>query len=210
MAEPEINTFLTHLAVERHVSASTQNQALSALLFLYRHVLGRDVGQLVDVVRARKPARLSVVMSRDEGSAVFKHLSGEHFLMALLMYGSGLRLLECLRLRVQDIDFESRLITVRDGKRFKDRVTMLPAAAVQPLERHLEHVRRLHRKDLDEGPEGCSCRMHTSECIPTPRWSGGGSGSSRRNAGGGIGQPAARAVTMSTNQSFSERFARPS
>jgi hypothetical protein len=97
MAEPEINTFLTHLAVECHVIASTQNQALSALLFLYRHVLGREVGQLVDVIRARKPARLPVVMTRDEIRAVFKHLSGEQFLVALLMYGGGLPLLEYLR-----------------------------------------------------------------------------------------------------------------
>jgi integron integrase len=151
MAEPEINAFLTHLAVECHVSASTQNQALSALLFLYRHVLGREVGKLADIIRARKPARLPVVMTRDEIRAVFKHLSGERFLMALLLYGGGLRLLECLRLRVQDLDIESKIITVRDGKGFKDRVTTLPTTAIQPLQGHLEHVKRLHQKDLGEG-----------------------------------------------------------
>jgi integron integrase len=151
MAEPEINAFLTHLAVGGHVSASTQNQALSALLFLYRHVLDREIGRLVDVIRARKPARLPIVMTRDEIRAVLKRLSGEQLLMALLIYGAGLRLLECLQLRVQDLDFESKIITVRDGKGFKDRVTMLPAAAIQPLHRHLEHVRSVHQKDVDEG-----------------------------------------------------------
>ena len=151
MAEPEINAFLTHLAVKGHISASTQNQALSALLFLYRHVLDRKVGELGNVVRARKPERLPVVMTRDEVKAVLKHLSGEQQLMATLMYGAGLRLLECLRLRIQDIDFGSRTITVRDGKGFKDRLTMLPAAALQPLRGHLEHVRCVHQQDLEEG-----------------------------------------------------------
>ncbi|MBI4521270.1 MAG: integron integrase, partial [Gemmatimonadetes bacterium] len=151
MAEPEINAFLTHLAVDSHVSASTQNQALSALLFLYHHVLDRKIGELGNVVRARRPQRLPVVMTRDEVRAVLKHLSGEQQLMAILLYGAGLRLLECLRLRVQDIDFESRTITVRDGKGFKDRVSMLPAAAVQSLQRHLEHVRHVHQEDLKEG-----------------------------------------------------------
>ena len=151
MAEPEINAFLTHLAVEGKVSASTQNQALSALLFLYRHVLDRKIDELGNVVRARKPERLPVVMMRDEVKAVLKHLSGQQRLMAILLYGAGLRLLECLCLRIQDIDFGSRTITVRNGKGFKDRLTMLPAAAMQPLHLHLEHVRRVHQQDLAEG-----------------------------------------------------------
>jgi integron integrase len=151
MAKPESVAFLTHLAVDCHVSASTQNQALSALLFLYRHVLDREIGSLGDVVRARKPARLPVVMTRDEVRAVLTHLSGEQLLMALLLYGGGLRLLECLRLRVKDVDIESKIITVRDGKGSKDRVTMLPIAAVQSLIRHLEHVTRVHQKDLEDG-----------------------------------------------------------
>ena len=117
MGEPEINTFLTHLAVKEKVSASTQNQALSALLFLYRHVLGREVGDLGDVIRARKPQRLPVVMTREEVKAVLSCLEGDKLLMASLMYGSGLRLMECLRLRVQDIDFGSKEILVRDGQR---------------------------------------------------------------------------------------------
>lgn len=116
MAEPEINDFLTHLAVKEKVSASTQNQALSALLFLYRHVIGREVGDLGKVIRARKPTRLPVVMTRDEVKAVLSNLSEDKCLMASLMYGAGLRLMECLRLRVQDIDFYRNEILVRDGK----------------------------------------------------------------------------------------------
>ena len=121
MAEAEINGFLTYLAVKEKVSASTQNQALSALLFLYRHVIGREVGELGDVIRARKPTRLPVVMTRDEVKAVLSNLSGSKRLMASLMYGAGLRLMECLRLRVQDIDFSRNEILIRDGKGAKDR-----------------------------------------------------------------------------------------
>ena len=109
---------MTHLAVEKHVSASTQNQALSALLFLYRHVIGREVGELGEVVRARRPKRLPAVLTRAEVKAVLDQLEGPHQLVAGLMYGSGLRLTECLRLRVQDIDFGAAQITVRDGKGF--------------------------------------------------------------------------------------------
>ncbi len=129
MAEPEINAFLTHLAVNEQVSASTQNQALSAVLFLYRNVLGRQVGELGGVIRARRERHLPVVLTRDEVKAVLAELDGDAWLMASLMYGAGLRLTECLRLRVQDIDFSRAEITVRDGKGGKDRVTMLPAYA---------------------------------------------------------------------------------
>ena len=120
MAEPEINAFLTHLAVKEKVSASTQNQALSALLFLYRHVLSREVGDLGEVIRARKPKRLPVVMTSEEIKAVLANLPGDKWLMASLMYGSGLLLMECLRLRVQDLDFSRNEIHVRDGKGAKD------------------------------------------------------------------------------------------
>ena len=116
MAEPEINAFLTHLAVERKVSASTQNQALSALLFLYRHVIRREVGELGDVIRARKPKRLPTVMPREEVKAVLRQLSGDKRLMASLMYGAGLRLMECLRLRVQNIDFSRNEILASSGR----------------------------------------------------------------------------------------------
>lgn len=151
MAEPEINAFLSHLAVKEQVSASTQNQALSALLFLYRHVLGREVVDLGQILRARKPSRLPVVMTREEVKAVLARLQGDKWLMASLMYGAGLRLMECLRLRVQDIDLSRNEITVRDGKGGKDRVTMLPESLKTPLQNHLREVKAIHEKDLREG-----------------------------------------------------------
>ena len=151
MAESEINAFLTHLAVKEKVSASTQNQALSALLFLYRHVIGRQVGDLGEVIRARKPMRLPAVMTRQEVKSVLANLTGDKWLMASLMYGAGLRLMECLRLRVQDIDFERNEILVRDGKWAKDRITMLPVTLKAPLQEHLKKVKAIHEKDLAEG-----------------------------------------------------------
>jgi len=151
MGEPEINAFLTHLAVEEHVAASTQNQALAGLLFLYRYVIGRPVGELVGVIRARKPARLPVVLTHDEVRAVLEQLDGDTWLMASLLYGAGLRLTECLRLRVQDIDFSRGEVTVRDGKGGKDRVTVLPQSLRVPLQAHLRTVRRLHERDLAAG-----------------------------------------------------------
>lgn len=151
MAEPEINSFLTHLAVKERVSASTQNQALSAILFLYRHVLGRRVGELGEVVRARRPRRLPVVMDRAEVRSVLANLSGDLWLMASLMYGSGLRLSECLQLRVKELDFSRHEILVRDGKGARDRVTMLPGALETPLVDHLKQVRDTHERDLAGG-----------------------------------------------------------
>ena len=151
MAEPEINAFLTHLAVADKVSASTQNQALSALLFLYRHVLGREVGDLSEVVRARASHRVPVVLTRDEVRSVLAQLHGESRLPAALMYGTGLRLSECLRLRVKDIDFERHEITVRAGKGDKDRRTMLPRSLDDALAAQLERARWVHRRDLADG-----------------------------------------------------------
>ena len=151
MAEPKINAFLTHLAVKDKVSASTQNQALSALLFLYRRVLGRRIGELGEVIRARKPKRLPVVMTREEVRALLACLSGDKRLMASLMYGAGLRLMECLRLRVQDIDFSRNQIIVRDGKGGRDRVTMLPESLKTPLQEHLKRVKAIHERDLADG-----------------------------------------------------------
>jgi integron integrase len=148
---PEISAFLTWLAVHQHVSASTQNQALSALLFLYRHVLGQDIESVSPVVRARTPDRLPVVLSREEVSAVLQQLSGTMKLVALLLYGAGLRLGECLELRVKDIDVNRREILIRQGKGQKDRVTMLPSAATAFLTSHLEVVRRQHHEDLARG-----------------------------------------------------------
>jgi integron integrase len=151
MGEPEINAFLTYLAIKEHVSASTQNQALSALLFLYRYVLSREIGDLGEVIRARKPKRMPVVMSREEVKAVLSNLSGDKWLMASLMYGIGLRLMECLRLRVQDIDFARNEILVRDGKGAKDRITMLPESLKIPLQEHLKKVKTIHERDLADG-----------------------------------------------------------
>lgn len=151
MAEPEINTFLTHLAVEKKVSASTQNQALSALLFLYRYVIGVGVGDLGNVIRARKPKHLPVVLSREEVKAVLSHLHGDKWLMVSLIYGTGIRLMECLNLRVQDIDFSRCEILIRSGKGHKDRITMLPASLKTPLLRHLEKVKEVHSHDCADG-----------------------------------------------------------
>ena len=133
MGRTEVGAFLTHLAVEGRVAASTQNQALNAIVFLYREVLGRDIGMLADVVRAKRPPKPPVVLSVSEVTRVLARLDGVTGLMARLLYGSGLRLMECLRLRVKDVDFEYRQITVRDGKGAKDRVTMLPESLIAPL-----------------------------------------------------------------------------
>ncbi len=151
MGAEEVNAFLTHLAVEGKVSASTQAQALSALLFLYRHVLDDRLPWLDDIVRARKPKRLPVVLARDEVRCIFAELTGPPRLVAALLYGAGLRLMEALRLRVKDLDFIARLIVVRDGKGQKDRRTMLPPSLIDSLRDHLEVVRRLHAADLAEG-----------------------------------------------------------
>ena len=151
MAEPEVSAFLTHLAADRNVAASTQNQALNALLFLYQQFLQRKLGFLDNVERAKRPAKLPVVLTKAEAQAVIGQLSGSYRLMANLLYGSGLRLMECLRLRVKDIDFGYGQIAVRDGKGGKDRVTMLPESLHEPLKRHLAKVKTLHEEDLAEG-----------------------------------------------------------
>jgi integron integrase len=146
----EVNAFLTHLAVEGQVSASTQNQALSALLFLYLELLERDL-DLEGVVRARTRPRLPVVMSVEEVRAVLEQLDGVEALVAGVLYGGGLRLMEALRLRVHDLDVQHMQITVRDGKGGKDRRTMLPARVAEKLQAHLQEVQRLHRQDLADG-----------------------------------------------------------
>ena len=151
MGAAEINAFLTHLAVDRRVSASTQNQALAALLFLYRVVLEADPGRIDGVVRARRPKRLPVVLSRAEVRAVLAELEGTPALVSGLLYGSGLRLLEALRLRVHDLDFARGEVLVRHGKGGKDRLTMLPQALHRPLLSHLEGVRARHEADLASG-----------------------------------------------------------
>jgi integron integrase len=151
MGSAEVAAFLTSLAVQSKVAASTQNQALSALLFLYRNVLGVELPWLDDVVRARRPLHLPVVLTRDEVRAVLQRLDAVPRLMAILLYGAGLRLLECCRLRVKDVDVATNQITIRDGKGHKDRATMLPAAVKADLIAHLERMRRQHEGDLRHG-----------------------------------------------------------
>jgi integron integrase len=151
MGPSELTSFLSSLATTGRVAASTQNQALSALLFLYREVLELEVPWLDGIVRAKRPQRLPIVLTRQEVLTVLRPLQGTPRLMAHLLYGSGLRLLECCRLRVQDVDFERNQIVVRGAKGDKDRATMLPAAIKGDLARHLQRVRALHQRDLQEG-----------------------------------------------------------
>ena len=156
MGEAEIARFLSSLATDRRVSASTQNQALNALLFLYHQVLFKNVGYVHGVVRARRPRRLPVVLTREEVRSILGQLQGPDWIMTMLLYGAGLRLMECLRLRVKDIDFATNQIVIRDGKGQKDRVTMLPATAREPLRQHLEEVKRQYQKDFENGYAGAS------------------------------------------------------
>ena len=151
MGAMEIEQFLTHLAVNEHVAASTQNQALCAIAFLYKQLFKREPGELKELVWAKKAKRLPVVFTRGEAQAVLSQLTGMYRLMATLLYGAGLRLSECLELRVKDIDFSYKQITVRDGKGDKDRVTLLPESIIVPLQQHLIKVKKLHDKDLETG-----------------------------------------------------------
>lgn len=147
----EVEQFLTFLAVQGNVAASTQNQAKSALLFLYKEVLGSELPWLNNVENAKRPQRLPVVLTKQEVQAILARLDGIHHLILSLLYGTGMRILEALRLRVQDIDFARKEILIRDGKGFKDRVTMLPTKLVAPLKMHLEKVKTLHEADLAKG-----------------------------------------------------------
>jgi integron integrase len=151
MGETEIGQFLSSLATDRRVSASTQNQALNALLFLYKEVLSKPVGLVAGVVRAKRPQRLPVVLTKDEVRSVIDHMTGLPRLMVILLYGGGLRLMECCRLRVKDIDFSRDEIVIRAGKGDKDRHTMLPSAIKEPLFKHIEANRRQHQQDLKKG-----------------------------------------------------------
>jgi integron integrase len=166
MGAPEVAAFLTHLAVDRHVAASTQNQALSALLFLYRRVLDKDFGWLDDVVRANKPKRLPVVFTPEEAGAIIGEMSGVRWLMAMQLYGGGLRHSECRRQRVKDLDFDRLQVTVRDGKGAKDRVTLLPQTVVEPLKQHLVGVREAHERALREGYGGVHLPYALAEKYP--------------------------------------------
>ena len=151
MAEKEVVAFLTHLAVDGNVAASTQNQAMSAILFLYREVLQIELGNITNHIRAKRPRKLPVVFTKTEARLVIKELKGFYKLLAILMYGGGLRVLECVRLRVKDIDFQYNQITIRDGKGQKDRITMLPRGIKGALQLHLKKVQIIHQEDLMDG-----------------------------------------------------------
>ncbi|GAB4162096.1 MAG: integron integrase [Candidatus Promineifilaceae bacterium] len=169
MDKEEVEAFLVYLAVDQHVSASTQNQALSALLFLYNEVLEKPLGR-IDVTWAKKPERLPVVLTREEVNAVLAQLSGDVLLVVQFLYGAGLRLNECLGLRVQDIDFGQRMIVVRDGKGQKDRTTTLPERIVPDLRKHLANVQKQHHADLQKGhgraplPDALDRKYVNAEC----------------------------------------------
>jgi integron integrase len=170
LGEAEITEFLSALATRRKVSASTQNQALSALLFLYREVLGRDLPWMDGIVRAKQPVRLPVVLTRDEIQAIPGQMNETPWLMASLLYGSGLRLMECCRLRVKDVDFGRGEILVRDGKGRKDRVTLLPKRVHGALSEHLGRVRTTHRKNLKAGAGSVELPGALAAKYPRAAW----------------------------------------
>ena len=151
MGKPEIEAFLTFLAEKEDVSASTQNQALSAIMFLYREVLELPLAKDFDITPAKQPSRIPVVFTKDEAARVISHLTGENRLMASLLYGAGLRLIECVRLRVKDVDLTNRQLYVRDGKGFKDRITILPESIHSPMTKQLEFAKSQHDIDLKDG-----------------------------------------------------------
>jgi len=173
MGEEELTAFLSHLATDRKVSASTQNQALSALLFLYKEVLGKELPWLDGVVRAKRPQRIPVVLTRGEVMGLLECMHGRTRLMAALLYGGGLRLMEAARLRVKDLDFERREIRIRDGKGRKDRVSLLPAKLVPPLKTHLQRVRERHRADLSAGNGSVELPDALARKYPRAAWEWG-------------------------------------
>jgi len=182
MGAAEVTAFLSWLATERNVAAATQNQALSALLFLYRHVLGQALPWLDEIVRAQRPVRLPVVLSEAEVRRLLESLEGAVRIMTGLLYGAGLWQIECLSLRVKDIDFAYRQIIVREGKGARDRATMLPENLVQPLQKHLGKVRLLHRGDWREGYGEVCSRMRCRESTRARAVNGRGSSSFPRAA----------------------------
>ena len=154
MGEVEISEYLTHLACKNNVAASTQNQALNALNFLYKIVLNSPFGELKGITRAKKPSRLPTVLNKEEVKSILSHLDSTHWLMSCLLYGSGLRLMECVRLRVQDVYLDRLAIVVRQGKGLKDRVTTLDTVVAHYLKRHLQSVRTIYERDLADGIGG--------------------------------------------------------
>jgi len=172
MGSPEIEAFLTHLAVEKNVSASTQNQALCALLFLYRQVLKKELDDSIDAVRAKKPRRLPTVLTKAEVVRLVGFLPEPYRLVVKLLYGSGMRMSECLQLRVQDVDFAQGQITVRGGKGMKDRVTVLPTTLIPFLQEHLRQVKQLHADDQKQGFGSVELPFALERCASIPERSG--------------------------------------
>ena len=213
MGAPEVARFLTSLAVDGRVAASTQNQALNALLFLYRVVLEIDLPWLDEIVRARRPESLPTVVTRNEVRRVIECLDGTPRLIVLLLYGAGLRLLECAQLRIKDIDFAANQLIVRSGKGAKDRVTMLPTAAKPACSRRSRLYAGSIAWTSRPAPAGSPCPTRSRESIRTPDASSAGSGCSRRPDTMWIASPASGAAITCTNPSFSApssaRCARP-
>jgi integrase len=209
MGEDEITRFLSALAVHGQVSASTQNQALCALVFLYHHVLGQNLGWLDDVVRAKRPQRLPVVLTRPEVKALLGALEGVHWIMASLLYGAGLRLLECLRLRVKDIDFASHQMLLREGKGNKDRRTMLPAAVQEPLTGIWNTCANGTSMIWRTASAGSMCRTHCNGSIHTPTANGAGSGCSRAFRSAWTRGPGSTGDIICTNRCSNELSTRP-
>jgi len=213
MGAAEIEEYLTYLAVNRNVAASTQNQALSALLFLYQNVLKKDLERPVDAVRAKKPKRLPTVLTKEEAQQVLAAMSGTHQLIAKLLYGSGLRLIECLRLRVKDVDFDQRQIIVRDGKGAKDRVTVLPDSLVELLRKHLVQE-LLGHKNVKTTMIYTGCRSSATSSTAgawpcavrwTPRASGRSPSSTPHRIAGRLPQPLLGMIRIGGCQGL-ERF----
>ncbi|MEW8110829.1 MAG: phage integrase N-terminal SAM-like domain-containing protein [Candidatus Thiodiazotropha endolucinida] len=198
MAEREVAAFLTYLAVQKNVAASTQNIALNALVFMYRHVLDHPLKDIHGLVRAKKPQKLPVVLTQIEVAKVLSKLNGVHWLIACLQYGSGLRLIESVRLRVMDIDFDRRAIFVRNGKGGKDRVVTLADEVIKPIQRHLETVITLHERDLQEGLVVSICRMLWPVSTQPPTGSGNGSIYFLHQHGVSIRVPGLNGVIIST------------
>jgi integrase len=165
MGVPEIEEFLTHLAVEGNVAAATQNQALNAILFLYRQVLQIELADRINAIRAKRPQQIPIVLSPDEAFAIIQQTTGVHRLMLQLLYGSGLRLRECMELRIKDIDFAQSQLVIRCGKGGKDRVTLLPQSVIEPLQIHIQQVRLIHQQDLQLG-YGVYCPLLSIAKIP--------------------------------------------
>jgi integrase len=209
MGAPEVEAFLTHLAVKENVAASTQNQALSALLFLYREVLHQDLGP-VDALRAKRRKRLPTVLTKDETLRPIGCLSGTHQLMAKLIYGSGVRLMECFRLCVKDLEFDRRAFIIRDGKGAQERVAVLPDSPIPLLKEHLQQVKALHEQDLAQGYGAVrfASPMPWRANTPTPIGNGVGNTCSRPAPCPRISVPVSHAATTCTRAACKRRSKR--